>query len=277
MKKKTDYFKDFIFNNNIFICPLCKENLEFFKQAFRCKNNHTFDLSSKGTVNLIKTKNYKSSELYNKDLFLNRRSFILSNFYNDIYQKICDIIPKSENAYVMLDVGCGEASHSINILNKMRSPYLYYGFDYSSDAINMASDFLSDNRIFFKASVDNIPIKSNSVDIILDFLSPFNEKEFKRVLKNNGVIIKISPGKKYLKELRKELALNEYSKEEEVFLNIKNKFDIVKKDKYINEFKLSKEQLNYLVKMTPIKYGGEINLINRITIDMNIYVLKVKS
>ena len=49
-----------------------------------CCNNHTFDYTKKGSINLIKANNYKASNIYTKELFINRRNFINNNFYKEI-------------------------------------------------------------------------------------------------------------------------------------------------------------------------------------------------
>lgn len=277
MLKKRDYLLNFLNLYNIFICPICHKELNNENNALRCENNHTFDYTAKGTINLIKTSNYKSSPIYNKELFYNRRSFIKNNFYYDVYVEINKILNNTNySSMSILDVGCGESTHSMLILEHFKKNYIYYGFDYSSDAINIASDYISDNNVFFKASVDNIPIKDNSIDVILDFLSPYNEKEFHRVLKKDGIIIKISPSSNYLKELRTIANLGEYQKEKEVYNTIENRFEVLDKKTICKTFSINKEQSIQLIKMTPMNNLSEKIELNKITIDLNIYVLKVK-
>lgn len=76
----------------------------------------------------------------------------------------------------------------------------------------MATDYLKTGNIYFVADINNIPLSNNSIDIILNFLSPYNTLEVNRVLKDNGYIIKIVPGNDYLKELRKAYTMNDYEK-----------------------------------------------------------------
>ena len=49
----------------------------------------------------------------------------------------------------------------MNILNSLKLNYVYYGFDYSKTAIDMASYYNSDVRFYFVADVNNVPIKDN--------------------------------------------------------------------------------------------------------------------
>lgn len=45
------------------------------------------------------------------------------------------------------------------------------------------------------ADLNNIPLKDESIDIILNILSPSNESEMSRLLKKDGIIIKVTPKK----------------------------------------------------------------------------------
>ena len=151
---------------------------------------------------------------------------------------------------------------------------MFLGFDYSKDAIDLASDYYVNKRVFFEASVDNIPLMTSSVDVIIDFLSPFNMSEFKRILKSGGVIIKVSPAKEYLKELRRNMKIDNYSKEDEIFNNINDKFLVEKIIKYKKKFKIDFKLFDNLMKMTPMKFDKKIDKVDDITIDLNIYVLR---
>ena len=156
------------------------------------------------------------------------------------------------------------------MLNK---DYIYYGFDYSKDAVNLASDYIDSNKYYFLADVNNIPLKNNSIDVIIDFLSPYNTNEIKRVLKRDGLFIKISPGINYLKEIRNSLGLNEYEKEIDVYNNLNKNFNNMEKINYKETFKMDKEDLNNLYNMTPVNKDNNNLCINEITIDLNIYII----
>ena len=167
-----------------FICPYCKEKMYFAGESLKCTNKHTFDITKKGTINFIISPKIKESKIYNEKLFNCRRKFIENGYYADVYELIAnEINDLNLDDIKILDLGCGEGIHSINILNKIKNCYRYFGFDYSKCAINLASDYNSSNRFYFNGDVNNIPIASDSMDVIIDFLSPYSESEIKRVLK----------------------------------------------------------------------------------------------
>lgn len=278
MKSKLNYALTFLnLHKSNFRCPICFSELNLCDKKLLCCNNHSFDISKKGTVMLLNTSNYHQSNIYNSNLFAHRRAFINNNFYNEVYNFISNYINGHFNEYdnlTILDIGCGEALHSMKLLNMIKSKYVYIGFDFSKDAINMASDYNSDDKFFFVGDLTNIPVKDDSVDIILDFLSPYNENELRRLSKKESIIIKISPGKEYLKELRENQEMDDYVNESEVENNIKKNFGKYEKYNLRNTYQITKKDYHNLIAMTPIREKKEKEEINNITIDLNIYIMK---
>ncbi len=276
--KKMDYFvNNYNRLSEILICPFCAEKLNFCDNSLKCVNNHTFNISKKGTIILYKTSKLKQDKIYNKNLFVNRRNFIDSGFYDELHDKIYDIIQNGENQKI-LDMGSGEGTHDYKILKKLNNSNLQMiGIDLSKDGIDLYNDYMSDNIIGIVSDLNNVPIKDNSIDVILNILSPSNENEMLRLLKKDGIIIKVTPKKQYLHEIRDILNIKEYENEDIIFDNIKKKYEIIEKDEYIKTFKLDDKTFNYLINMTPLLNNyKEIPKIYEITIALNIYILRKK-
>lgn len=276
MRSKKEHGLTFVKNNiNNFICPYCKNSLELHETSLKCPNNHTFDLTKKGTINFIASAKIKESKIYNEKLFSCRRKFIQKEYYEEVYNIIAETINSLNlNNLSILDLGCGEGTHTINILNKIPSSYNYYAFDYSKSAINLASDYNNANRFYFTGDVNNIPLASQSIDVIIDFLSPYSDIEVKRVLKKNGIFIKVAPNKDYLLELRQAIGLNEYQKQSEVTDNLAKHFKNIRTKTYKKAFVISKEDQENLIGMTPINTIQNSFDIPSITIDLNVYIIQ---
>lgn len=275
MHTKKQMCKDILINNNIFICPYCKKNLVLKNDILLCENNHNFDLTKKGNLFLLNTKNYKSSTIYDMKLFKSRREFIENKFYNSVYKFIAKNINsfKLDNIKI-LDLGCGEGIHSKYIQEEISYNNIIYGLDYSKDAISMATDYLQNGNIYFVGDINNIPLTDNSIDIIIDFLSPYNTIEINRVLKDEGYFIKIVPGDNYLKELRKALMKDDYEKKEEVKQNILKNFDIINEYEINEVKKINNQDMYNLINMTPMYNKTDEIVINEITINVIIYIMK---
>lgn len=259
-----------------FICPYCKEKMYFAGESLKCTNKHTFDITKKGTINFIISPKIKESKIYNEKLFTCRRKFIENGYYADVYELIAnEINDLNLDDIKILDLGCGEGIHSINILNKIKNCYRYFGFDYSKDAINLASDYNGSNRFYFNGDVNNIPIASDSMDVIIDFLSPYSESEIKRVLKKGGLFIKVAPSSDYLIELRNANGLEKYQKQQEIIDNLGKHFKNILTENYHKTFKIEKDDVENLIGMTPLKLNMTNLKIEKVTIDLNVYKVRV--
>lgn len=249
-----------------FICPYCKEKMYFAGESLKCTNKHTFDITKKGTINFIISPKIKESKIYNEKLFICRRKFVENGYYADVYELIAnEINDLNLDDIKILDLGCGEGIHSINILNKIKNCYRYFGFDYSKCAINLASDYNSSNRFYFNGDVNNIPIASDSIDVIIDFLSPYSESEVKRVLKKGGIFIKIAPSSNYLLELREASGLGKYQKQQEIIDNLGKYFKDIVTENYQRTFKIEQDDIENLIGMTPLKLKANNLKIEQIT------------
>lgn len=274
MLSKFDYSKSFLKNDDLLICPICKERLILNDHSLICKNKHTYNISKKGITTLVSQSHIKESKIYNYELFSNRREFIQKMYYKDLYNKIIHIINQQFDKKInIVDLGCGEGAHTMNILNSLQLNYVYYGFDYSKTAIDMASYYNSDFRFYFVGDVNNVPIKDNSIDLIIDILSPYNQSEIKRLLRKNGMFIKVAPGKNYLKEMRNATNISTYDKDLEVEQNLKKNFKVVKKEHILKTYPTTKNDFKLLLKMSPM-YNEKANKIpDAITIDLMIYIM----
>ena len=270
-KKEMAY--SFVKNNNYFQCPYCKNKLEVKDMTLRCVNNHSFDIGKKGEVFLVKTNGYKDSKIYDRNLFLHRREFIKNDFYKNVYETLANYLNERINKdSLIIDLGCGEGIHSKKIQDLLKFDNKLIGLDYSKSGINLATDYISDKNFYIVADTNNIPLVDNSVDIVIDFLSPFNAIELKRVMKKDGLVIKIAPGKNYLKEIKNKDYLNEKIVKD----NIIKWFDIIDSFRVSDTYELNDEQINDLINMTPMENDKLSNDLSSISIDLNIYIMKIK-
>lgn len=280
MLKKLDYTKLNIDKNKTkLICPICKKDVFIYENSIKCLNNHCFDISHKGYVSLIKNNKKRIDKIYDKDLFDNRVEFINNGFYNELHALIKNIINNSINVSLIVDAGSGDGTHDNKVLDLLDNDNIYiFGVDISKEGVEISTKYVNNNFIPIIADLNKLPFKDNSVDIILNILSPSNEQEMRRVLKKNGTIIKVTPKKEYLKELRMALGVKDYQNEDVIDQNIKNNYIVKKKYEIMENFALSEKNLEHLIKMTPMSNNLNLNIkkINSITIALNVYVLEIK-
>lgn len=266
-------------------CPLCHETITVEGlSSLKCTSNHTFDFAKQGYVNMLqKTVNTQYDDL----LFTARHHIITEvNLYEPIHEKIAGLIKNELNgSAVLFDAGSGEGSHLQNIANKVNDSSLSgVGLDISKEGILMSAKHY-EQQLWFVGDLANPPLNDKSCQFILNFLSPANYSEFKRILTDDGLIIKVIPGSHYLKELRSELYSNtkesDYENNDTLELMKKN-VEILNEERITYTKTLDEDALKHLISMTPLGWHADQGQINaftnsgskEITVDMHLIIAK---
>ena len=199
-----------------FACPICQENLTLIETSLKCSNRHSFDLAKFGYVNLAPQ--IKQSANYDKENFQNRQQILEAGFYQAILEGISDILATKPSAKIVLDIGCGEGFYSRK-LQESHPDKTFYAFDISKDSVQIAAKSEPNWSVnWFVGDLARLPIKDASMDILLDIFSPANYGEFRRVLSQNGILIKVVPTENHLKEIRQmvqeQLTKKDYSNQD---------------------------------------------------------------
>lgn len=291
-KKKIQKAAELISKNEkLFKCPVCSCSMELKElNSVVCSLNHSFDISRKGYLDLLRS---TSKIVYSKELFEARNRVCSEGFYDTLLEVIYNLLNKYKNRFRekrdslnVLDAGCGEGSHLYrlsHILGDKLSCNLF-GFDISKEAINIASNNNSD-IIWTVADLTHIPFKDKNFDIILNILSPANYGEFERILKEDGLIIKVIPESMYLGELREAVYQNKSYSNKSVVDYFSDKLTIEEAQNIRYRFPIYKELLPHLIKMTPLTWNERIENeerlkkidISYITVDLKILTGRKRS
>ncbi|MBF0747060.1 methyltransferase domain-containing protein [Gemella sp. 19428wG2_WT2a] len=263
------------FNKELdYSCPKCKNLAKINNISLKCINNHSYDFSKKGYIHLIN--NYKDSK-YDEKLF-KARNYVFSNgFYKQLLEEIKKFINERKSE-IIVDLGCGEGYYIKELKEKYPETY-FYGLDNAKSAIEYAVKYDKKNP-YILANLANIPFSDKTVDLILNILSPANYEEFVRILKDDGLVLKIIPSSNYLKEIRNLLEIDDYSNQETI--DQLSKFaDIVKRNLIGKTYTLSKEDAENFLKMTPLSFSKEISEkhienLKEITVELEMLILKLK-
>ena len=263
---------------SVFACPICRENLTLVESSLKCENRHSFDLAKFGYVNLAPQ--IKQSANYDKENFQNRQQILEAGFYQAILEAVSDLLSNSKNAKTILDIGFGEGFYSRK-LQESHSDKTFYAFDISKDSVQIAAKSEPNWAVnWFVGDLARLPIKDASMDILLDIFSPANYGEFKRVLKENGLLIKVIPTENHLKEIRQkvqdQLTNKDYSNQD-IKDHFQNNFTILSSKTASLTKPITAEQLQALLSMTPLLFHVDQSKIDwsqltEITIEAEILV-----
>lgn len=263
-----------------FACPLCQENLTLVDTSLKCRNHHSFDLAKFGYVNLVPQ--VKQSTSYDKENFKNRQQILEAGFYQVILDSLSDLLAAEKTSKIVLDVGCGEGYYSRK-LQEAHPKKTFYAFDISKDSVQIAAKSEPNWAVnWFVGDLAHLPIQSASIDILLDIFSPANYGEFRRVLTENGILIKIIPTENHLKEIRQkvqeQLTKKDYSNQD-IKEHFQEHFSIQSRQIASLAKPITAEQRQALLSMTPLLFHVDHTKIDwsqltEITIEAEILVGK---
>jgi 23S rRNA (guanine745-N1)-methyltransferase len=191
-------------------CPIDGLMLETKNKQWVCANNHSFDISRQGYVNLLPVQHKRSKHPGDsKEMVIARTNFLNSGVYQPLADTINTIIcplVNNHNMYNLLDAGCGEGYYFDYLfceLDKLdlEYPLSFIGLDISKEAIVQASK--RNKKISWIVGTNRQPpIAEASVDIILCVFGFVSFKGFSQILKPGGKLMLVDPGAEHLKELR---------------------------------------------------------------------------
>lgn len=239
---------------NSFLCPICREPLELRESSFFCPNNHCFDRSRKGFVNLLRSN--KAGHGDDKLMVSARRKFLDKGYYlpllNTIEKQLLSIVKSGDT---ILDCGCGECWYTASLYNSLDKNGIktdFFGIDVSKEAISAGA---ARNKALHLAvaTVFDVPLPDNSCDIILSFFAPSAPEEYLRLLKKGGYFITAFPMEEHLWELKQ--AVYEQPYKNTVSDMEMNGFELKKSDIVHTAAKIcTTEDILSLFSMTPYYY-----------------------
>lgn len=237
------------------MCPVCRAPLFLNSQQWQCENKHSYDKSKAGYVNLLLA-NQKSSQAPgdSKEMVIARREFLELGHYFPLVEKLAHLIKgncKSGSLHIY-DAGCGEGYYLGQLIPLLRQTGHIAnaaGHDISRPAIEKASKKYS-NASFAIASSFEMPVVAASQNILLQIFAPLKDSEARRILKPNGLWLRVSPGSKHLSKIKN--AIYEKPLDHVISDAVPEGFKTVEMTPLKFEFSLAKpEQRKALLTMTP--------------------------
>lgn len=192
------------------ICPVCSCELLKIDKTYKCGLNHSFDTAKEGYVNLLSGR-HKAGELIgdNRDMAKARRLFLETGHYDFLADAVCACIDKNDN---VLDISCGEGYYTDYF--RRQTGASVSGFDISKEMIKLAAKKYKET-FFFVANIARIPLADECIDKAVQICAPFSEKEFTRILKKDGILLSVVPGKRHLWGLKEVLYETPYENNED--------------------------------------------------------------
>ncbi len=261
-------------------CPRCQAAFSLDGASLICENRHCYDLSRRGYVNLAPSHD-QSTEKYDAELFDSRRLVFEHGFYQPIAEAIAHCLP--DQPLTVLDAGCGEGYYARLLARQFPEAQLI-GLDISRDAITAAAREQSPAN-WLVADLKHLPVADASADVLLDVLTPADYAEFGRVLKPEGLLIKVVPGSDYLCEVRKAVApwlrSGDTYDNTRVIDHMKEHAEIIEEKEVRITRPLAADESRAFLRMTPMTFSvpGDVLeglVLSQITIHMHVFKCRMK-
>lgn len=277
--------------------------------ALVCEAGHTFDVSHKGYVNFVPAQ--KPLKGYSKAFFEARREFLSWGYYDHVLQAVSQVVLKAtadarvNDRFRVLDAGCAEGYYLRGIRQAIQSTdakvdkaqanaaqatsgtgpvapteTLLIGADISKDAVRLAAGG-GDPNLWIVDDVANLALADASMDCILNVFTPANYREFRRVLRHGGMLVKVVPGPQHLEQLRRALGDGDHD-EGDVMRIFQRNCDTTAVIPATRTFDVPPERVPTLIGMTPLAFRLDEAqrrkiMVSRITIDARVLVGVLRS
>jgi 23S rRNA (guanine745-N1)-methyltransferase len=192
----------------VLACPVCGEALTIRATAAACPNAHSFDRARSGYLNLLLSNRKQSVEPGDSLEMLNsRRAFLQAGFYDRMAVAANAVVAGAVAGRTqshIADLGCGEGYFTAKLyraLGTASAAHTCYGVDISRPGIRMATT--CDRGInWIVASLHRSPFRPRSLDVVLSMFAPIDAADARRIIRDEGALITVTPGPDHLDALR---------------------------------------------------------------------------
>lgn len=188
---------------------MCGSELSVRATDAVCPNSHAFDRARSGYLNLLLSNKKQSAEPGDSVAMLqSRRAFLQAGFYDQMAEAataaVAPLLAGRRESHVA-DLGCGEGFFTARLrraLAALEPPApTIYGVDVSRPGVRMATSYDRDIT-WIVASLHRSPFLPQSLDVALSLFAPIDAADARRILRDDGALVTVTPGPDHLDALR---------------------------------------------------------------------------
>jgi 23S rRNA (guanine745-N1)-methyltransferase len=187
----------------VLACPHCRGRLRPEDRSLACRLGHRFDVARHGGVRLDVGRGRRRHEGDDRDMIEARGIFFDAGGFRAVTATLAAVAEQacgSRGSCWLLDAGAGTGHHSEGILNRVAGSH-GVAVDVSRHALAAAARRHSRLAAVGADVWTVLPVRSNTVDVVLVAFAPRNFSEIRRVLRPDGRLLLLAPAADHLREL----------------------------------------------------------------------------
>lgn len=259
----------------LFACPVCASEMQVAEREapeLVCANNHAFDFSRQGYVNLLLSHQKHSQEPgYDIETLRARKAMLETGFFAQLVTQlvaylrdISDQQPQSDTPFNVLDMGTGEGFVFVQAMSEFvaatGSTVWAVGTDISRPAMQLACQLDAPVSWCVANLMKRLPFADGAFSVLMNILAPANVEEYQRVLVDGGYLLKVLPLEQHLVEIRQ--AIYEHERKEShsnsaTYSELSQHFTLLSEHELRYQWPIGKEQTANLLHMSPLFWKGK--------------------
>ncbi|SBN61489.1 23S rRNA (guanine745-N1)-methyltransferase [Curtobacterium sp. 9128] len=184
----------------VLACPVCTEPLSRTGAGQAgCTNGHRFDEAKQGHLTLLPTKR-RALTADTPEMVDARIRFLGRGHYAPVERALAAVVASAAAPGIVLDVGSGPGTYLAHAL-RAADGRLGVALDLSAVAIRRAARMHVAAGAVVGDVTERLPIVDGAAAVVLDVFAPRNQREYARVLHEDGVLVVVTPRTGHLAEL----------------------------------------------------------------------------
>lgn len=180
-------------------CPVCGGGVELSGRMLGCVDRHSFDVAKQGYVNLLGRAAPKNADT--PAMVAARDRFLSAGFYSPIVDTLAPLLADAQR---VVEVGAGTGYY---LSNALASNAFGLATDVSVAAARRSARAHPRVASVVADTWEGLPLKDDSVDLVLCVFAPRNMQEFRRVLAPGGRVVFVVPNEEHLASVRESYGL----------------------------------------------------------------------
>lgn len=233
-------------------CPVCRERLTAVvverARALRCPRGHSFDLARQGYADLSAGRLPHSGDT--PAMVAARDDFLAKGHYDFLSTALADATRGDTGLAV--DVGAGTGRHLAAVLDAHEG-LRGLALDASKPALRRAARAHPRAAAALCDVWRPLPLADHETAVVLDVFAPRNGDEFHRVLRDDGVLIVVTPAPDHLATLVDALGLLKVdpAKDDRLAASLDAHFALADRRELRRELRLDRDEVAAVVGMGP--------------------------